>query len=144
MLPSSPALASISPKNLLVYGPWLGQEWLYLWVQSGRRSQLAYAFIRQQVIVDHSQGVHTLINVVRYVTVLSSPLTSTLHKRTLLSPPPVAKRPFPCGSKWAEYMGVLSLCQDTSNGEAFMIVGSIECRLKQNCSICSGTLGIGS
>lgn len=41
--------------------------------------------------------------------------------RTLLSPPAVASRPFPWGSKWAEYMGAFSLCQDTSSGAAFIV-----------------------
>lgn len=41
--------------------------------------------------------------------------------RTLLSPPAVARRPFPWGSKWAEYMGAFSLCQDTSSGAAFIV-----------------------
>lgn len=43
------------------------------------------------------------------------------HTRTLLSPPAVASRPLPWGSKWAEYMGAFSLCQDTSNGAAFIV-----------------------
>jgi hypothetical protein len=44
-----------------------------------------------------------------------------LHTRTLLSPPAVASRPFPWGSKWAEYMGAFSLCHDTSSGAAFIV-----------------------
>jgi len=73
------------------------------------------------------------------VTFRSSPLLSTFQSfsfvsnhltphdacqtptRTLLSPPAVASRPFPWGSKWAEYMGAFSLCQDTSSGAAFIV-----------------------
>jgi hypothetical protein len=72
------------------------------------------------------------------VTLRSSPLLSTFQSyttvsscttpaklqtrtRTLLSPPAVASRPLPWGSKWAEYMGAFSLCQDTSSGAAFIV-----------------------
>lgn len=47
--------------------------------------------------------------------------------RTWWSPPAVARRPLPWGSKWAEYMGALSSCQATSSGAAFILaVGSTE------------------
>ena len=78
-------------------------------------------------------------SVERYVTLRSSPCVSTFQsywsisnwlgsqcadiKRTLtlLSPPAVARRPLPCGSKCAEYMGAFSLCQDTRSGAAFIV-----------------------
>jgi len=47
----------------------------------------------------------------------------TKRTLTLLSPPAVARRPLPCGSKWAEYMGAFSLCQDTRSGAAFIVDG---------------------
>jgi hypothetical protein len=48
------------------------------------------------------------------------------HTRTLLSPPPVANRPLPCGWKSAEYMGAFSACQLTIIGDAFMVAAGFE------------------
>ena len=60
------------------------------------------------------------MSVVRYVIFLSSPSFSTFHSLTLLSPPAVASRPLPWGSKCTEYIGKLSFCHDMSKGEAFI------------------------
>lgn len=61
-----------------------------------------------------------LESVDRYSTFLSGPSSSTFHRRTWLSPPAVARRALPPGSKWAEYMGAFWSCQLMIRGEAFI------------------------
>jgi hypothetical protein len=124
-LPSSPAVASISPGNVSSYP----NSSSMMYIPRGHHLTTLTACV-------------CLTRVDRYVTFRSSPLFSTFqswvyvsifqnasvgifHTRTLLSPPAVASRPLPWGSKWAEYMGAFSLCHDTSSGAAFIVPGAM-------------------
>ena len=124
MLPSSPAVANISPD--IVQCSSAGRQMNMDDLPRGAKRTTLTAWVccrdisASYPIYSFSILALTFIRVVRYMTVLSSPSLSTFHKRTLLSPPPVASRPLPCGSKWAEYIGVLSLCHEISRGEAFI------------------------
>ena len=124
VLPSSPAVANISPDIVQCSSPG-SQMNIDNLPRGAKRTTLTACVCCSDISASHpiyffSILTHTFVRVVRYMTVLSSPSLSTFHKRTLLSPPPVASRPLPCGSKWAEYIGVLSLCHEINRGEAFI------------------------
>lgn len=103
VLPSSPALASISPSKISKWCLY-SKETITSRSKSNNIDRLCvlYIAISYRVKPSKSQKSLAFIKVVRYVIFLSSPSLSTFHNLTLLSPPPVANRPLPWGSKCAE------------------------------------------